>query len=203
MKTSATLFASSFMFRYARAFHLAPVITNPRFSRQWCGGNPEIPVFGLRMVSSSNQPDFKSGDAIQVEVRSFGPLGASVDIIGIGHSPDDVLDETAPALGRGLIYQKEIRYFRERRNNVDVVKGEVLPAFVEKIRDDGKVDISLRVVGGRAKAEELAEIIMERLQLGLGGTIPVGDKSPPEQIAQEFPGAVSLRHHVCIALRNH
>lgn len=49
---------------------------------------------------------------------SFGPMGASVDIVADTHDPDHVIDEDTPPLGRGLILQKEIAYFRQGRDNV-------------------------------------------------------------------------------------
>ena len=87
-----------------------------------------------------------------------------------------------------IIYQKEIAYFRSARNNVDVVRGEVLPAYVQKVRDDGKLDIGLRAFGGKQKSMEVSEMIMERLEWSEGGILPVGDKSSPEEINKEFPG---------------
>mmetsp|Transcript_496 Transcript_496/g.818 ORF Transcript_496/g.818 Transcript_496/m.818 type:complete len:250 (+) Transcript_496:96-845(+) len=132
--------------------------------------------------------NFQTGTAIQIEVMSFGPLGASVEVVGEGHNPDNLISETAPALGRGLILQKEIHYFRQARDYVDVVQGEVLPAFVEKVRDDGLLDICLRKPGGKAKAEEVSVLIMERLKQSADGTLSVGDKSSPDAIGDEFPG---------------
>lgn len=132
---------------------------------------------------------FKYGDKVQVEVVQFGPLGASVDVVGAGHSPDDIIPEDEPPLGTGLILQKEIRYFREARNNVDVVLGEVLLAYIEKNdRDDGKLGITLRTPGGRGKAQEVGRLVLEKLQQSKDGTISVGDKSSPEDISREFPG---------------
>ena len=97
--------------------------------------------------SSDNNQDtpqrFRPGDAIQVQVMSFGPLGASVDVIGASHADEDLISEQAPPLAQGLILQKEISYFRQARNNVDVVRGEILPAYVERVRDDQKLDIAL------------------------------------------------------------
>jgi len=121
-------------------------------------------------------------------VLSFGPLGASVDVVGMGHSPDNLIPETEPPLGQGLVLQKEIHYFRQARNNVDVVKGEILPAYVEKVREDGRMDICLRKPGGKAKADEVGKLILERLEWAPNGKVQVGDKSPPELIGQEFPG---------------
>lgn len=183
-------------------------------------------------TETSSVPWFQPGDRIQVEILSFGPLGASVDIVASSHDPNSVIPTSEPALGRGLILQKEIQYFRESRGNLDVLRGEVIPAYIEKIRDDQleqqidgeqqqqqqreyddyksyknerkqylppherRYDICLREYGGRAKAESLASQIMARLQEqqqqvgGEGvGELPIGDKSPPDHIAREFPGA--------------
>lgn len=133
---------------------------------------------------------FQVGDKIQVEVISFGPLGASVSVVGMGHGDDvNLLPVDAEPYGTGLIVQQEISYFRQARGNVDVVRGEVLPGFVQKVREeDGKIDIGLRAFGGKAKAEEVSTLILERLQSASGSTLPVGDKSSPSEINAEFPG---------------
>lgn len=132
---------------------------------------------------------FRKGNPIQVEVARFGPLGASVEIIGKSHDADDLIPEDAPPLGFGLILQKEIGYFRSARGGLDVVVGEILPAYVDWVRDDGKVDISLRKPGGKGKADDLGKIILEKLQGSESGEIEVGDKSTPAAINDVFPGA--------------
>lgn len=63
-------------------------------------------------------PPFRPGQRIQVEVISFGPMGASVDIVADTHDPEGVIADDIPPLGRGLILQKEIAYFRQGRDNV-------------------------------------------------------------------------------------
>ena len=131
---------------------------------------------------------FQPGDKVQVEVLSFGPLGASVVVVGDSHDPDCVIPESEPPLGRGLILQKEIQYFRQGRNQVDVVRGEILPAYVERVRENGSLDIALRTFGGQAKADELATKILARLHELPNGVLDVGDKSAPEDIQEEFPG---------------
>ena len=64
------------------------------------------------MVSNEFGGDvqFQKGDQIQVEVVNFGPLGASVEVIGLGHGDDvQLLPADAPeAYGYGLNLQKEI-----------------------------------------------------------------------------------------------
>ena len=87
-----------------------------------------------------------------------------------------------------LIYQQEIAYFRSARDNVDVVRGEILPAYVQKVRDDGKLDIGLRAFGGKQKSMEASDQILEMLRDNPDGTLEVGDKSAPEDINRLFPG---------------
>ena len=130
---------------------------------------------------------FQPGDRIQVEVTNFGPLGGSVDVVAKSHDANDVLAVGEEPLATGLVLQTEIKYFREARDHVDVVRGELLPAFVERVRDDGKLDISLREYGGYAKAQSLTDQILKKLEEH-GGVLPVGDKSPPEEISEIFPG---------------
>lgn len=135
--------------------------------------------------------DFLPGTKVQVEVVAFGPLGASVEVISKSHKPDDLLPVGKPPFARGVILQREISYFRQWRHNVDVVRGEVLPAYVERVRaieEDGtpRLDIALRTYGGKAKAQEIGDIILERIESG--ERIPVGDKSHPGEINKEFPG---------------
>lgn len=144
------------------------------------------------------QPVFEKGDKVQVEVVSFGRLGASVDVIAHNsHDPKDCVPTDEPALGRGLILQSEIAYYRQKRGGVDVVQYETLPAYVERVREqefeDGRgvevrLDISLRPIGGMAKSLELGEQIMAMLE-NQGGVLNVGDKSSPEEINSYFPGA--------------
>jgi predicted RNA-binding protein (virulence factor B family) len=89
-----------------------------------------------------------------------------------------------------LVLQKEIAYFRQSRGEVDVVQGEVLPGYVQSVREDiGKVDISFREFGGKAKAEGVGRLIMDQLDLAENdGGLPIGDKSSPKDINEYFPG---------------
>ena len=71
---------------------------------------------------------------------------------------------------------------------MDVVRGEILPAYVQKVRDDGKLDIGLRAFGGKQKSLEVSEQIMEKLKESPDGILEVGDRSAPEEINRLFPG---------------
>jgi predicted RNA-binding protein (virulence factor B family) len=71
----------------------------------------------------------------------------------------------------------------------DIRRGLLIHSVIFIRRDeDGKLDIGLRAFGGKAKADEVSSMILERLQSTSGGTLPVGDKSSPSEINEEFPG---------------
>lgn len=72
----------------------------------------------------------------------------------------------------GLLYHNEV--FE------DLNKGEHKPGFVKKIREDGKIDVSLRKTG-LGNLESGASNIMALLEQS-GGTISLNDKSDPEDI---------------------
>lgn len=141
--------------------------------------------------TTTSNVNFKRGDKVQVEVVNFGPLGASVEVIGLGHGSNVPLlpADTPEPYGIGLIIQNEIKYFRESRDFVDVVRGEVLPGYVQNVREeDGKLDISLRTYGGKAKSIELGSAIVECLEGMPDGRLNIGEKSTPQEISEVFPG---------------
>ncbi len=74
---------------------------------------------------------------------------------------------------RGLLYENEIF---ERIGRGDERKG-----FVKKVREDGKVDVTLQAPG-YAKVEPNAARILEKLKEN-DGFLPLTDKSDPIQIA--------------------
>ena len=51
-----------------------------------------------------------------------------------------------------------------------------------------RLDISLRPIGGLAKALELGDQILQKLKEE-NGILNIGDKSSPEEINHYFPGA--------------
>lgn len=72
----------------------------------------------------------------------------------------------------GMLYENEV--FQTLR------KGQHLPGFIKKVRDDGKIDICLQKPG-HEKIDDISERIMGKLK-SAGGFISVSDKSPPEII---------------------
>jgi predicted RNA-binding protein (virulence factor B family) len=77
----------------------------------------------------------------------------------------------------------------------DVVKpltvGQKVKGFIKRIRDDGKIDLSIQAPGF-AKVENISSKIMNMLAQR-DGFIPLSDKSPPEEIYDTF--AVSKKSY--------
>ncbi|SMD31719.1 hypothetical protein SAMN04488029_0054 [Reichenbachiella faecimaris] len=73
---------------------------------------------------------------------------------------------------QGLVYENEV--FQE------LLKGAKMKGFVKEVREDGKIDISLRKTG-LEQLEDGAAKIIERLKLN-NGTLALHDKSAPEEI---------------------
>jgi len=62
--------------------------------------------------------------------------------------------------------------------------GQKLKGYIQKVRDDGKIDVVLEKPG-MGKVSDLGETIMQKLK-NEGGVIPLGDKSDPESIKKMF-----------------
>ena len=62
--------------------------------------------------------------------------------------------------------------------------GQKLKGYIQKVRDDGKIDVVLEKPG-MGKVSDLGETIMQKLK-NEGGVIPLGDKSEPEAIKKMF-----------------
>lgn len=76
----------------------------------------------------------------------------------------------------GVLYRNEI--FQPLR------KGQKLPGFIKKVRDDGKIDLCLQKPG-HEKVADLSDRIIEALKAA-GGFISITDKSPAELIYRMF-----------------
>lgn len=76
----------------------------------------------------------------------------------------------------GMLYKTEI--FKPVR------VGQKLSGFVRKIRDDGKIDLSLQQIGNK-DVEDIAEFIISRLE-SRDGFLPVHDKTSAEVIYELF-----------------
>lgn len=73
----------------------------------------------------------------------------------------------------GVIYANEV--FRK------IERGEKTKGFIKKVREDGKVDISLYKTGYQNKIDELSAKILDSLKNN-NGFLPLTDNSQPEDI---------------------
>ena len=62
--------------------------------------------------------------------------------------------------------------------------GQTVTAYVKKVRDDGKIDLTLKDTNSK-RAHSVADRIIE-LMRGNGGVTGITDKSSPEEIAEAF-----------------
>lgn len=75
----------------------------------------------------------RRGSKYNVRIVAYGPLGASVKVVGtVGTT--------------GLILHDEIAYWT-KASGKEPREGDIVEAHVLKVRDDGKLDLSLRPIG--------------------------------------------------------
>jgi len=77
----------------------------------------------------------------------------------------------------GLLYDNQV--YRPMK------RGERLNGYIQKLRADGKVDLSL-LPSGYAKIDEIADKIFKMLQESDDSFLPFNDKSSPESIRETF-----------------
>jgi predicted RNA-binding protein (virulence factor B family) len=98
------------------------------------------------------------GDMVELLVYAFSDLGVKV-----------VINNTFG----GLLFNNELYS--------TPACGERLRGYVKKIREDGKIDVTLRMGGAREAATD-REVILDALKAH-DGLLPLSDKSTPEAIA--------------------
>lgn len=104
---------------------------------------------------------FKSGQLVDLLIYARDPLGYRA-----------VINQTH----LGLLYNSEV--FQTLRI------GEFVQGYIHQIRPDRKIDLTLRKPGVIVE-DALAQQILEHLKQR-GGSSPLTDKTPPEQIYAEF-----------------
>ena len=115
----------------------------------------------LRKFLDNTMPRYRAGDEVDAIVTEITELGYKLAI-------DDAFT--------GLLYASET--FKTLH------PGDRLKAYVKKVRDDDKIDLSLTPLG-YAKVGCLADEIIGALQQA-GGRLPFSDKSSPEEIQKAF-----------------
>ena len=109
----------------------------------------------------SDRPPYKHGDAVDILIWQKTDLGFKA-----------IVDNHY----QGLIYEDQI--FQPLHT------GDRMTAYVDHIRQDDKIDITLQPTG-RRQTEEFSEVLLRYLQEN-EGHCDLGDKSPSELIADRF-----------------
>lgn len=110
---------------------------------------------------SQDRPTYNSGDEVDLMIWQKTELGFKV-----------IVDNKFP----GLIYKDQI--FKAVRT------GDRMRGYIQEVRPDGKIDVSLQPAG-RRQTEEFSDTLLNYIKDN-GGRCALGDKSPAEDIYQEF-----------------
>ena len=103
--------------------------------------------------------DLQEGDKVQLVIETETALGYTVLI-------NDEFD--------GLLYKNEV--FKDLEENMEVV------GYIKTIREDGKIDVSLRPQGFRNVIDSDVHTILTKLKESREGFLLLTDKSSPESI---------------------
>jgi predicted RNA-binding protein (virulence factor B family) len=121
-------------------------------------------VYGTTRISAhcdKNTHDLKVGQQVDLIVHSITPIGIMA-----------VVDNRY----YGMLYLNET--FQK------LFIGDTCKGYIMRIREDGKIDLSLKKPG-YSSVPKSAEVILYRLNK-FGGFIPCHDKSAPEEIRKRF-----------------
>ncbi len=110
---------------------------------------------------STDYPPYHGGDEVDVLIWQKTDLGFKA-----------IVDNRF----QGMFFDDEI--FRS------IHSGDRLTAYVKQVRPDGKIDLSLQKKGQKAVVD-FSDILLQHLQTN-GGSTPLGDKSPAEEIYAVF-----------------
>ena len=110
---------------------------------------------------SQEKPAYRHGEEVEIMIWQKTDLGFKV-----------IIDNKYP----GLIYQGQI--FNH------VTTGDRMTGYIDNIRPDGKIDVTLQPTGRKLTAD-FAETLLEYLHDN-NGVCPLGDKSDAEDIKRTF-----------------
>ncbi len=118
-----------------------------------------------RMIGVSKISPFLSKEPLEIEV------GDKVNLM-IWEKTDLGFKAIINETHEGLLYENEI--FQ------DLTPGEKRIGYIKKLREDGKIDVSLQQQG-YAAVTDMSQIVMDKI-IENGGVLAIGDKSDPEEI---------------------
>lgn len=117
----------------------------------------------INVILQKNTMDFKIGEKVQLTIGHPSNIGFNVYI------NDEKIN--------GLLYHNEIFEPLEI--------GQKKEGYIKKIREDGKIDVSLQPMGFENAINRNATIIMDKLKQHKG-VLKLTDKSTPTQIMHEL-----------------
>ncbi len=103
-------------------------------------------------------PEYKAGDEVEAKIVSLNDVGYRA-----------VVDDKF----WGIIYENECLE--------DLQRGDLCTAYIVRLRDDGKLDLSLKPIGYEKRIDPAQEKLMSLLS-SRGGELAIGDKSSPQEI---------------------
>lgn len=106
-------------------------------------------------------PEYEPGDEVDIIIADQTDIGYKA-----------IIDNTF----WGVIYEDEVF--------APLNKGELKKAYIKKIREDDKIDLTLQRYGYR-KVEDNLQLILDKLE-EKGGEILISDKSSPDDIYEMF-----------------
>jgi len=116
----------------------------------------------LERFFSKEKPPYQAGDEVDLLIWTPTDLGYKA-----------IIDNKY----LGVVYKNEI--FKK------INSGNKLRGFVKKVRDDGKIDLSLESMGYKKKIGGIAGVVLEKLKTA-GGFLPYHDKTDPDVIYSIF-----------------
>eukprot|EP01031_Cornospumella_fuschlensis_P029423 gene29423-35515_t len=119
------------------------------------------------MEERTNTGAYERGQRVEIRVMRFGPLGATVGIDGTND--------------QGLVKQADIAEYRDIMGVRDVHLGDRLSGYIDRILENGKLDIKLRPVGVD-QLKGVAQVILAALESAADHSIPIGDRSTAEEV---------------------
>ncbi len=123
--------------------------------------SPTAPATGSDSHSPSLAVSYKPGQKVQLKILRETDLGF---VASINNEHE------------GLLYHSEV--FEKLES------GQELPGYIKLVRPDGKIDLILQAFGNFG-TDELSQQILQVLEEA-GGFLPITDKTPPEEIYNQF-----------------
>lgn len=107
-------------------------------------------------------------------------IGNTLPELRIGEQVDIIITEQNDVGYRAVIEGKHWGIIYYDQTTRDLERGERTKAYVARIREDGRIDLSLRPIGYDRAEGDSTKIL--RLLRQNGGRLAIGDKSPSEEV---------------------